>query len=315
MFSDIQQIKMLQFIFKSRSFLTFKSRVLREKRYNAACDLIELKHSFKRSTGGKINKTVWVHVGSGHAGSTTLQKEIFPKIPGAYFIEFSDKNIGLNKAISNLLNGSSLCFDQKRVFQELSSSLHKSKKNIISSESFLSATNVQYNHMSQDHALLSDRLVKLIPNSRIFIVVRDQVECLESSFYHHKNYLASSHGIKLGSVDEWLFHMLEHAEKKTELDDYFFYDIYSCYASNFGHENVFVCKLGDDESFVECVKHWLNDSKFALSMETVKRQNVSKKKEKFSEASVRLIRKLYAHDNRKLKDNLGIHLSDLNENG
>lgn len=124
-------------------------------------------------------KEVLIHVGTPKTGSTYLQKVVFPNIPNSfYWTESKDLyNLIWNLPFSRMEDYN--WKEEKRKLQEIFSTI-KQEKLIISHESLFGHPFFNFaNHKENTKIIYS-----LFPQAKILIVIRNQIDFLESLYKH-----------------------------------------------------------------------------------------------------------------------------------
>ena len=171
-----------------------------------------------------------IHVGIHKAGSTFLQKNIFPNVSNISYLGFYNDDFLLNEIIY-FQTCSDYNFDINKI-KKLINFLEENKKNnrstLISSEGFTGTIQPQYFGSGIFIELIAKRIKKFIENPKIILILRNQRDAITSLY---------KDDIQFGyncDFKEWIFE-----RSKINALDYFKYDkTVEIYHQIFNKENV-----------------------------------------------------------------------------
>lgn len=186
----------------------------------------------------------YIHIGYPKNASTSLQTDFFPNIEGAYYLgcqygkgaPFVSKDI--QEALYSIAMSDSIDFSYKNVEEKIRHTIQdidsRFDKMIISWEAF--SNNVA------DRGVIAERLNKLFPDANILIIIRNQMDSLQSMYAFLVQQLGKNINLSYGrpsvtSFEKWI----------SEQEDFFYrsymptlkyYEFISEYWKLFGKENV-----------------------------------------------------------------------------
>ena len=136
-------------------------------------------------------KRVIIHVGLPKAGSTYLQNEVFPNIPGVHYIGTMPGN-PIWDYCDELIRGNPVRIDLAARKLVIENALNEVQEDVvlISREGF---SGIFYNSM-YGNRMIADMLKSAFPNAKIFMVLRRQDTFLESAY---KQALQQGHSISI----------------------------------------------------------------------------------------------------------------------
>jgi Sulfotransferase domain len=195
----------------------------------------------------------YFHVGYPKTGTTTLQGNLFPfhsqiDYLGKYIPSFWYRDDRLFSLIDELTTSGKLFWETGDLLSGILAGYRSASVKpaiLISTESFLHVSAV-------DIGAAADRLKSLVPDARIIITIRNQLDLLESFFWNHGAFgqylfLAKEldKNIRLPlCMSEWLEYQFGSMGNNM-LPTLLFDKVVSCYWGLFGRENV--CLLMQEE--------------------------------------------------------------------
>jgi len=125
-------------------------------------------------------KQIIIHVGMHKTGTTFLQYDVFPNIPGIYYANPYNQKEPITQLIKRLFSQNPVTIDLQREKQEIEDYINSIKEPIvlISSEKLFGHFYTSYfnNHY------MTQVLKELFPHARIFISIRRQDDWFESLY-------------------------------------------------------------------------------------------------------------------------------------
>ena len=188
----------------------------------------------------------YIHIGYPKNASTSLQTDFFPNIEGAYYLgcqygkgaPFVSK--GIQEALYSIAMSDSIDFSYQNVEEKIRHATQdiddRFEKMIISWEAF--SNNVA------DRGVIAERLNKLFPDANILIIIRNQMDSLQSMYAFLVQQLGKNINLSYGrpsiqSYEKWILGQEEFAHRS-----YFatlkYYDFIAEYWSLFGKDKVTV---------------------------------------------------------------------------
>ena len=195
---------------------------------------------------------VIIHLGANKAGSTTLQRCLFAQSPKLAYLGEDCRNSDKYKDILNsLVADDDIYFDfeaAKSIFDQVLKTT-PGKTAVYSNEDIMA---------SRVPALCAQRLKKLLPDARIFVVIRNQLTAIPSWYANHGAFLKlvpRRHWKRYVSFDDWMQYCTEFI-KYSPLDSFFYYRILNLYADLFGKDRIHILFF---EDFVNDKQHFMTE--------------------------------------------------------
>ncbi len=190
-----------------------------------------------------MRKTV-IHIGANKAASTTLQRALFSNHSGLHYLgEDAAEYQEYCDVVNSMVSDDDLHFSADKCENIFSSHLEKEPhKTLLYSNEDIMTSRVPF--------LCAKRLKRLLPNSEIILIIRNQFTAIPSFYANHGAFLRpapSSYFCKHVSFDDWMNYQLLFI-KYGALASYFYNRLLAIYAQLFGvnHTHVFLF-----EEFVE----------------------------------------------------------------
>lgn len=222
------------------------------------------------------------HIGFPKAASTTLQKQLFDKHSELNFLGvYPTSNIGQD---SNEKNKNSLYFKSDtlkqfhncltnlegveyhfsnvmKYFEDIQPLLSDVKRNIFSNERF---TSVLFAH--NDRAEKANRIKQLFPDTKIVIVLRNQIDIITSQYRDHpfdpRNLMANKRSV---NIDDWITNDFDNPSSISFIKSIEYYKLVKYYSELFGKENISILLFEelvmDLRLFSEQISSFLNIDK------------------------------------------------------
>lgn len=188
----------------------------------------------------------YIHIGYPKNASTTLQMDIFPNIKDAFYLgriynsdqPFVSKEI--SETIHSISSRDSIDFSYAETEEKIRSFVRdmniQSEKMIISWEAF--------SHNVADRKLIAERLNKLFPEANILIIIRNQMESLQSMYAFLVCQLGRNINVSYGrpsveSFEKWILEQ-EDFLCRSYISTLKYYEFISEYWKLFGKERVTV---------------------------------------------------------------------------
>lgn len=224
---------------------------------------------------------VYIHIGYPKNASTMLQMDIFPKMSNTIYcgrLYGADQVFidDLESSIYSVSHDDSLSYDSKKVGEKVSKVLDqlksKAEKLIISWEAFT--------HNIVDRGLIAVRLKQLFPDAKIILVIRNQIDSIESMYHFlveqgggNINYSYGRPSVR--SLDAWLDEQ-DIFPYRSYLNTLDYDDIYSLYTKHFSSKNVCVLLFEDlnksPKIFLDELARFLSNPNIPLDW--IKKRNV-----------------------------------------
>ena len=212
----------------------------------------------------------YIHIGYPKNASTSLQMDFFPNIQGAYYLgckydggasfvtkEFQD-------AMSSIAMHDSIDFSYQEVKEKIESTISvidkKFGKMILSWEAF--SNNVA------DRGVIAERLNNLFPDASILIVIRNQMDSLQSMYKFLVQQLGKNINLSYGrpsidSYEKWIVEQ-EDFPYRSYLKTLKYYELIKEYQRLFGKEKVTVVLfeelVSSPNKFFEKIHNFLNET-------------------------------------------------------
>lgn len=200
-----------------------------------------------RSEGITLGDTepVFLHVGFGHSGTTSLQMNFFARRPDLYYLGTPyDKAGGL---LSSLKYVDDYLLDEPKVIRWCREVVYDSPDRrgrpiVISDETLCDTSEVYYapRHLAND--AVAARLKCCFPTAKILFTIRNQADYISSLYFNLKRNYAFLGGVRIPPFDEWWEGM--HTQVRHQyLQNLDYYPLIDHYGKLFGRENLIVLTL------------------------------------------------------------------------
>lgn len=207
--------------------------------------------SFGKSANGLFMAKTYIHIGYPKNASTTLQTDIFPKIDGIKYLgriyhptrhHISEE---LTEAINSISMLDSIAFSEKDIMDKIKRTICgiqlDNDKILISCEAF--SANMA------DRGVIAKRLYKIFPDARILVVIRNQMDILQSMYaflveQQGKNMNLSFGQPSVQSFERWIIEQ-EKFFCRSFISTLKYFEFISVYQDLFGKENVSVLLFED----------------------------------------------------------------------
>lgn len=188
---------------------------------------------------------VFLHVGFGHSGTTSLQLNFFSRRPDLHYLGTPyDKAGGL---LSFLKYVDDYLLDEPKVMQWCREVVYdgperKGRPIVISDETLCDSSEVYYcpRHLPSD--AVAARLKCCFPTAKILFTIRNQAEYVSSMYYNLKRNYAFLAGMPIPAFNEWWAGM--HTQVRQHyLQNLDYYPLIDHYGKLFGRENLLILTL------------------------------------------------------------------------
>jgi hypothetical protein len=193
-----------------------------------------------------------IHIGANKTGSTTLQRNVFPKSEGlVYMGEDGEGYEGYKDIVNSLVSDDDIYYQPEETRRLFESFLDQAagKTFLYSNEDIMT---------SRVPALCARRLKQLLPDAKIIVVIRNQLTAIQSWYVNHGAYLRNvprSYWHRYVSFDDWMNYCTTFI-KYSPIDGFFYHRIVNMYVSLFGKNNVHVLLY---EDFMHKKEMFVND--------------------------------------------------------
>ena len=182
-----------------------------------------------------------IHIGANKAASTTLQRHLFSKSEDLiYFGEDCEDYADSKKIIDSMISDDEIHFslkDTKKIFNNKLKTNNK-KTFVFSSEDILT---------SRVPSQCAKRLYEILPNSKILIILRNQIDAIQSWYANHGAYLKQvpkSYWRRYVSFDDWIEYCFEF-HKYSPLESFLYHTHLNLYRKHFGMNNIHILLFED----------------------------------------------------------------------
>jgi hypothetical protein len=212
----------------------------------------------------------YIHIGYPKNASTSLQTDFFPNIEGAYYLgckygcETSFVTKEFQDAMTSIAMHDSIDFSYQEVKEKIESAISgvdkKFDKMILSWEAF--SNNVA------DRGAIAERLNHLFPDASILIVIRNQLDSLQSMYSFLVQQLGKNINLSYGrpsieSFEKWVVEQ-EEFPHRSYLRTLKYYELIKEYQRLFGKEKVTVVLfeelVASPRTFFDKIHNFLNAS-------------------------------------------------------
>jgi hypothetical protein len=261
-----------------------------------------------------VNKrTIVIHVGYGHTGTSSLQVE-FNKLDNIIYHGKPFKTELFKKAIFEICYSNFDNYNSLRVKEIIKEQLNGfSKDNMIhllSAEDFTTPIVGAFGFQLADPYLITERIADIFSNFNIKILftIRKQSSILRSEYFQYKKILKAK-GIKCSCKHRYLLDMLYdmRGNMHTPANIYNFNKAIPRYINFFGSENVkvlpFELFLNDKKTYFQELNHFIFNTSDYSTLTQLPR--INKSKEKFwRKNALTFIHQYYQHANRDLYEKI-----------
>lgn len=193
----------------------------------------------------------YIHIGYPKTASTTLQKDIFPAIKNTKYLGKYYKPLkkflsdDITESLKAIVSQDSISFNQKCVERKLKNGIEEVRGNnekvILSFEDF--AQNVV------DRGVVAERLFGIFPDAKILIIIRNQIDTLQSMYtfmlmHLGKNINLSYGGPSVQTFERWITEQ-ESFMSRSFISTLNYYEFITKYWQLFGREKVTVLFFED----------------------------------------------------------------------
>jgi hypothetical protein len=197
-----------------------------------------------------------IHIGYPKTGSTWLQFNLFWNEQSNYYSLASTKEIIEDFSLNDPF-GFRTQEIQEKYSKKLCISQELNRVPILSYEGLSTS-----HHNVSDSITIANHLKQVFPTARIFIVIRNQVDCILSSYQQY---------IKTGGQGSLTFFLSEGTNNQINIfrRQYYLYSkLIACYASLFGRENVLILPFElfreDQERFLKQLMSFSDNNAFHI---------------------------------------------------
>lgn len=220
------------------------------------------------SNSANIMKT-YIHVGYPKNASTTLQMDIFPNIKGASYLGriYNSEQPFISKELSEAVYAISMQDSIEFSYQEIEKKIQRSFRDINIQNDKLVISWEAFSHNVADRKLIAERLNKLFPDANILVIIRNQMDALQSMYAFlvcqmGKNINVSYGRPSISSFEKWISEQ-EDFLSRSYISTLRYYEFISEYWDLFGKERVTVLLFEELAKFPE-----LFFEKMALFLDT-----------------------------------------------
>ncbi|MSR56167.1 MAG: hypothetical protein EXS05_00600 [Planctomycetaceae bacterium] len=205
--------------------------------------LIERLRGHGMSVAG--DEPVFLHVGFGHSGTTSLQLNFFSRRPDLHYLGTPYGKAG--GLLSNLKYLDDYRLDEPKIIRccrdvAYGSPERQGRPIVISDETICDSSEIYYcpRHVPSD--VVAARLKCCFPTAKILFTIRNQAEYVSSMYYNLKRNYAFLAGMSMPSFDEWWAGM--HTQLQNQyLQNLDYYRLIDHYGKLFGRENLLILTL------------------------------------------------------------------------
>lgn len=176
----------------------------------------------------------FIHIGANKAASTTLQRHLFSKSKDLNYLGEDCIDYDKNKyVINSLISDDDFHFSLKSA-KEI---FYKKIKNCDEKTFIFSSEDIMTSRVPSQCA---ERLYKIIPDSSILIIIRNQIDAIASWYANHGSYLKNvprRYWRRYVSFDDWMEYNLEF-NKYSPLESFLYHKQLSLYKDLFGKNKI-----------------------------------------------------------------------------
>jgi hypothetical protein len=196
------------------------------------------------------DEPVYLHVGFGHAGTTSLQLNFFSRRPDLFYLGTPYSEAG--GFFSNLKYLDDFLLHEPQMLDRCRNLIYGNPRRegrpiVVSDETFCDTSEVYYcpRHVPSDLTAL--RLKRYFPTAKIIFTMRNQLEYVSSMYFNLKRNYAFLAGAALPEFPEWWSGM--HTQTRClYLQNIDYSQMVDFYARLFGRENVLILPLEELKS-------------------------------------------------------------------
>jgi len=255
-------------------------------------DLFSPYDQIKLPTGNLYNKnivnkrTIVIHVGYGHTGSSSLQEE-FNKLDNLIYHGKPYKAELFKKAIFEICYSNSDNYNSLKVKEIIKEQLNGfSKDNMIhllSAEDFTTPNTGAFGFQLVDPYLITKRIEDIFSdfNIKILFTIRKQSFILRSEYYQYKKILKAK-GLKCPCKHRYLLDIIfdMKGNMHTPADVYNFNKVIPRYINFYGSENVKILPFelfqNDQKTYLQELSHFISNTSNSITLTQLPRINKSK---------------------------------------
>jgi hypothetical protein len=191
------------------------------------------------------DEPVFLHVGFGHAGTTSLQLNFLSRRPDLFYLGTPYSEAGgffsqLKYSDDHLLNEQQMLEWCRQMIY--ASPRREGRPIVVSDETFSDTSEVYYapRHLPGD--IVAARLKRYFPTAKILFTMRHQLDYISSMYFNLKRNYAFLAGMPIPEFDEWWIGM--HTQVRCQyLQNIDYAPLVEAYCRLFGRENVLVLPL------------------------------------------------------------------------
>lgn len=224
-----------------------------------------------------------IHIGANKSASTTLQRALFAKDPSIKYLgEDCQEYTKYRPLLQNLVYEDDFNYDRiplEDLFSSYDALARKTDSLFLYSNEDIMTSRVPSQVLSRLHSLM--------PDARILLIIRNQLEAIPSWYANHGAFLKGvprEFWRRYVSADEFMNHSINFFNYGP-LDCFMYYKIISKYAQTFGKDRISILFFEDfvqnKKLFVEQLSEVLRIDKnkaFELLQEKAERQRISQRR-------------------------------------
>lgn len=188
----------------------------------------------------------YIHIGYPKNASTTLQMDIFPNIKDVSYLGriYNSEQPFVSKELSEAVYAISMQDSVEFSYQEVEEKIQRSLRNINIQSDKLAISWEAFSHNVADRKLIAERLNKLFPDASILVIIRNQMDALQSMYAFlvcqmGKNINVSYGRPSIASFEKWISEQ-EDFLCRSYISTLKYYEFISEYWKLFGKEKVTV---------------------------------------------------------------------------
>jgi len=189
---------------------------------------------------------VTLHVGFGHAATTTLQLSFFAEREDLYYPGTPYQDAGgfftwLKSHEDYLLDSAEMLrYCEQTVYAHPE---RRGRPIVVSDELFCEPAEVYYNPCALPGDVIAVRLKRFFPKARVVFTIRNQADYVRSLYFNLKRNYGYLAGMPMPPFDEWWQGRLHSQSRGTQLVNLDFAPLVRVYAELFGQDRVLVLPL------------------------------------------------------------------------
>lgn len=188
---------------------------------------------------------VYLHVGFGHSGTTSLQLNFFGRRPDLLYLGTPFGDAGGFFSHIKYLDDS--CINERQMLEWCRNLIYANSRRdkrpiVVSDETFSDTSELFYcpRHLPAD--LIARRLKRYFPTARIIFTIRNQTDYVSSMYFNLKRNYAFLSGVALPQFTEWWAGM-HSQERCLYLQNLDYSHLIEVYLQLFGRENLLILTL------------------------------------------------------------------------